>query len=337
MEWQSLKILMLVKAAKHIQADLCIIGGGIVGSSFASKIAQSPFNSKRIILIEGGDLFSKPDEEYSNRISSLRPSSVNYLQELGVWESIPRKWDYSQMKVWDGCSDGKIEFKGSPVATMVENRWIQYSLVQSLQELGDVKLINKERVKTISTLDGRPILELESGMTIDCESLVGADGPNSKVKEYAQIETVGLDYGQHGLVATVDVEECENQTAWQRFLPFGPVALLPVSTTKSSIVWTLDSRIVQKVAQLESNAFVELINAAFHNPYHDVLYLLKQIAGDGKPMVDFEAEAEWGRTRQLQPIHPPWIVNVQPHSRQPFPLRIAHAETYVGERSVLIG
>jgi ubiquinone biosynthesis monooxygenase Coq6 len=39
----------------------------------------------------------------------------------------------------------------------------------------------------------------------------------------------------------------------------------------------------------------------------------------------------------MQPFYPPWVVDVQPKSRQAFPLRIRHADTYVGERSVLIG
>jgi ubiquinone biosynthesis monooxygenase Coq6 len=146
-----------------------------------------------------------------------------------------------------------------------------------------------------------------------------------------------MDYSQSGLVATVELEESENTTAWQRFLPLGPVALLPLSRTHSSIVWTLDSKLVGKVAKLPAEAFVELLNAAFHNPYQDVMYLLKQIDSDGNPMVDFGKECEWGRTRELQNQHPPWVLDVQNNSRQAFPLRIRHARSYVGNRSVLIG
>ena len=67
-----------------------------------------------------------------------------------------------------------------------------------------------------------------------------------------------------GLVATVDVEtqSGENVTAWQRFLPTGPVALLPLSRTQSSLVWTLDSRLTRAMAELEPDTFITRLNSA---------------------------------------------------------------------------
>jgi 2-polyprenyl-6-methoxyphenol hydroxylase-like FAD-dependent oxidoreductase len=166
---------MITKAAKTLQAEICIVGGGIVGTSFASRLAQSVYNSKRIVVIEAGDLFTQPDlSSIANRVSSLTPTSVQYLQELGAWDLVPqeRKWGYHHMKVWDGCSEGEIEFDGSPVATIVENRLVQHALASTLKGLDSITVLNKERVKAIKTEGDRPVLELESGMKIDCEVVV---------------------------------------------------------------------------------------------------------------------------------------------------------------------
>ena len=77
-----------------------------------------------------------------------------------------------------------------------------------------------------------------------------------------------------GLVATLDVETHtrENVTAWQRFLPTGPVALLPLTSTKSSLVWTLDTRLTRAMAELEPNIFITRLNTALtSNQEHDSL------------------------------------------------------------------
>jgi ubiquinone biosynthesis monooxygenase Coq6 len=128
-------------------------------------------------LIEAGDLFSTINtNDYTNRVSSLTPSSVSYLKELGAWDYIPldRKKEYQHMQVWDACSQGKIEFNGNPVATIVENRFVQQSLVKTLDGLDSITVFNKERVKSITTQEERPMLSLESGKMISCDLLVMA-------------------------------------------------------------------------------------------------------------------------------------------------------------------
>lgn len=169
---------------------------------------------------------------------------------------------------------------------------------------------------------------------------MGADGPNSKVKSFAGIETSGFDYNQSGLVGTVTIEETDNKTAYQRFLQSGPIALLPLSCTKSSIVWSLSPKDAKKVAKLDPKRFTELLNAAFCNPNEDIQYLISQIDENGDSQVDFQDEVEWGQSRIPQPAIetcPPRVLDVDKGSRACFPLKIRHVERYFGDRVVLIG
>ncbi|KAJ3303889.1 putative ubiquinone biosynthesis monooxygenase [Kappamyces sp. JEL0829] len=246
------------------------------------------------------------------------------------------------MHVWDAVADGAIDFKKSsePIAHVVENRLLQAALAKVAESLQSVEVFDKEKVESIESFDDRPVLTLASGIQIACDLLIGADGPNSKVREFAGIESVGLNYSQHGLVGTVLIEQCDNKAAWQRFLPSGPIALLPLSTTQSSIVWSLTGDLASRLVKLSPDNFCQLLNAAIHNPVQDVQFLLESIDKNGETTVDFASEAAWGRDRaglaQTQ-SGAPWVVSVTEGSRAPFPLRMKHATTYSGHRVVLVG
>ncbi|KAH6569069.1 hypothetical protein BASA62_005107 [Batrachochytrium salamandrivorans] len=186
---------------------------------------------------------------------------------------------------------------------------------------------------------------LGSGDRFSCQLLIGADGGNSKVREFAGIQSIGWDYDGHGLVATLEIQNDSNcnDTAWQRFLPTGPIAILPLSSTKSSMVWSTTPAIAAKLLKLSDEDFVELVNAALHNPALDVEFALNQILPDGSVSseVDLKSEIEWGRLRGAAvgsgQGSPHRVVRVQPKSRAAFPLRLRNSTAYTGRRVALIG
>ena len=96
-------------------------------------------------------------------------------------------------------------------------------------------------------------IELENGDEIECELLVGADGGQSLVRKSLgrDKDMLAWQYHQMGLVATLQVSCDEaNVTAWQRFLPSGPIALLPLGPTSSSLVWTVPKSELQGLLSL---------------------------------------------------------------------------------------
>lgn len=207
----------------------------------------------RVALVEGLDLSHARDwksepETYSNRVSSLTPGSVGFFTDIGAWKHVQRDrvQAYHGMQVWDGVSGSRIEFNWSPsasetIAYMTENSNLVHGLLSRISALGGVEIIDKTRVESISfgedngELDLRtwPAVKISGGRTLVARLLVGADGANSPVRTFARIESRGWDYEQHGVVATVKLEDVggvrAEKTAYQRFLPTGPVALLPVS------------------------------------------------------------------------------------------------------------
>ncbi|KAJ3289009.1 putative ubiquinone biosynthesis monooxygenase [Borealophlyctis nickersoniae] len=334
--------------------DVCIVGGGIVGTALACALASRPAaSSLKVALVEAGDLFRpvevKPNV-YSNRVSSLTPGSVRFLQQLGVWQHIDatRPRPYDKMEVWDAVGEGRISFDaatmgGSAIAWILENNLVQAALAGSVRSAGsNIEVFNRAKVGSISggeTVGDWPVVQLEDGKTIRARLLIGADGANSKVREFAKIESVGWDYPQKGIVATLRVDNTvSNDTAWQRFLPTGPIALLPLADGYSSLVWSTRADLAPRICALPEKDFVELVNAAFSNPVPDVEFLTSQIAPDGKPTTDFAFEADWGRQRAVvNGPFPPKVLEVREGSRAPFPLRMRNSSRYVQDRIALIG
>ena len=88
---------------------------------------------------------------------------------------------------------------------------------------------------------------------------MGADGATSKVRSLAGIQSSTRDYNQRGLVATVEVSE-SNTTAWQRFLPTGPFALLPVRNGLFNIVWSTTSEVASAMESTNAEAAIQAFN-----------------------------------------------------------------------------
>ncbi len=82
------------------------------------------------------------------------------------------------------------------------------------------------------------------------------------VRTLAGIDLDARDYGQRGVVGFVASECAHEDTAWQRFLPGGPLALLPFADGDSSIVWTLPDADAARVLALDDAAFGRELTSA---------------------------------------------------------------------------
>ena len=129
---------------------------------------------------------------------------------------------------------GRIEFDcaelGAPaLGHIVENRAIVAALFGRVAECADVSCFNPDRLQSCERLDSGQIrLHLEQAGALEARLVVGADGALSKVREMMDFTTREWDYGHRAIVATVEVDQPHQKTAWQRFLPSGPLAFLPL-------------------------------------------------------------------------------------------------------------
>jgi len=260
------------------------------------------------------------------------------------------------MKVWDGVSGSRVTFDWHStdassyggqrtIAYMTENDNLKSGLLQRAHELGKIDMMDNVRVSDIQLgEDGAghdmrswPIISLSSGTTIAARLLIGADGVNSPVRNFAGIPSRGWDYNRHGVVATVRLgpsatSDYNLATAYQRFLPTGPCALLPLPNGLATLVWSTLPSHASTLKSLSSTDLLAMVNAGFRLSPTDLKYLHTIPAGQAE-------EVSWrlDHTPYDKHLVPPQLPSVQPGSIASFPLRLRHADTYTGERVALVG
>lgn len=238
------------------------------------------------------------------------------------------------------------------VATMCENSNLTSALLQRLGQPGvDVETMDKTKVQSIELgpepidekspdLSQWPIVTLPGNRTLAARLLVGADGANSPVRQFAGISSHGWDYNQHGVVATLQLDHPFNdldlRTAYQRFLPTGPIALLPLPGNKASLVWSISAQYAPRLKQLSPTELTEMVNAAFRLMTVDINYLLTN------PSASPSEELSWRESNTQAsetglPLSLPRVAGIQEGTVASFPLRMRHASTYTGHRMALIG
>ena len=296
-----------MSAAKKDQLqlfDIIVVGGGMVGATFACAIAKVQPEMK-IAVLDSADIPDWNESQYDQRVSAVTRASQHFLKNIGVWEKITQRRisPFREMHVWDATGEGEIHFDsaciGEPdMGHIVENSVIQLSAYEQLQQHENVSIFTHSKAQSLQVSDALVSLTLDDGRLLEAKLLVGADGANSWVRQAVNIETRGWDYDQKAVVTTVKTSQSHQETAWQRFLPTGPLAFLPLTEGRSSIVWSATHDRADQLLALSDDEFIAELVASF--------------------------DARLGKVESVTP-------------RLAFPLKLQHATTYISERVVLIG
>jgi 2-octaprenylphenol hydroxylase len=134
--------------------------------------------------------------------------------------------------------------------------------VDQLRQHANVELNFGVELAAIDRQPGVVVATTQDGRTVEAAVLVAADGSASVVRSRLEIPTVNLPYGQDAVVAHIRTEKSHAQTAWQRFLRTGPVALLPLDDGRSSVVWSMPSASAEKLLRRSDADFGAELTAA---------------------------------------------------------------------------
>lgn len=362
------------------------VAGATLACSLASRPS---FRHNRIALVEGMDLTSVKNWEpksdnFSNRVVSLTPGSMDFFNKIGLTKhmAMDRANGYRDMQVWDGVTGARIHLDSAllknygvdknieenTIAYIVENVNVQSAALKRLDECraegSHVDFIQKVKVAEIERspataeenadqgldLHDWPTVHLDNGRKLKARLLIGADGINSPVRSFAHIDSLGWDYDAHGVVATLKLDpERPNNTAWQRFLPTGPVAMLPLNEGYASMVWSTKPALAKALKNVSSSDFCHLVNAAYRMSNIDLKYLYKQIdMTTYQSKCDIQEEYEWRESVAKKGMSdmeilereyslPPQVIDIQENSRASFPFKLRNSEHYVADRVALVG
>jgi len=264
--------------------QVIIVGGGMVGSALAAGLANSDIS---VALIEPNSAQRPPIgslncSDFDTRVSAITAQSETLLKRLGVWALIPenRKSPYQGMTVWDGEGTGEVNFSANELhvpclGTIVENREIVWALQQVVEQASNIDII-RDTVTHIDNQDeqGLTPVFLSSKSCLKTSLLVGADGALSRIKQWGEFANREWDYQHQALVATIELEQSHQMTAWQRFRQEGPLALLPLAADNDktcSIVWSTNEEECQQLLSLSDDEFCQQLGMAFENRLGQIL------------------------------------------------------------------
>ena len=282
--------------------DLVVVGAGVVGSAAALAAAR---DGLRVALVEAQAPAPWSAASPDLRVYAFAPDNQALLDDLGAWASVrsARAHPYRRMRVWDAAGGGELDFDADAMGRQHLGHIVEHALLVDRlwaacgREPNLVRHCPDALESIEQDADGVAAV-LASGQRLRARLLLGADGAASAVRGLVDLPVDRHDYGQRGLVAYIGTERPHEDTAWQRFLPTGPLAFLPCADGLSSIVWTLPDAEAERLLSLDDQAFASELTRAF--------------------------DARLGE-----------VVSVS--SRAAFPLRRQLAKNYVAGRVALVG
>jgi 2-polyprenylphenol 6-hydroxylase len=274
---------------------ILVVGTGMIGSTLVRAL-QTTLPKAQILWVGAENNKPNPEAGRDARVIACAPGSRKLFEDLGVWQKLPqdRVGPYIRMSVWDYDGTGQVDFSADELSTtkdseagerqraslghIIENSVLLEALEKSINE-SDVSVEKHipAKVAGIETLESGEIrVRLESGVELLADMVCAADGANSQLRDWVGLSTKEWSCQQRALTAVVSHSSSHQQTAWQAFLPTGPLAFLPLSETKaetkaeagaetsaehrSSIVWSLDLDAVEDIENLQDTDFLKQIN-----------------------------------------------------------------------------
>jgi 2-octaprenyl-3-methyl-6-methoxy-1,4-benzoquinol hydroxylase len=282
--------------------DLVVVGAGVVGAAAALAAAR---DGLRVALVEAHEAPAWRADAPDLRVYAFAPDASALLDDLGAWEDVraARAQPYRRMRVWDAAGGGELVFDADAfgrreLGHIVEHGLLVDRLRAACARAPGLQRLCPDTVHAFEDGDDGAAVVLDGGRRLHARLVLGADGAASPLRRLAGVDSDEHDYGQRAIVAYVGHERPHELTAWQRFLPSGPLAFLPCADGRSSIVWTLPSADAARLLAVDDDTFRRELTRAF--------------------------DARLGE-----------IVSVS--ARAAFPLRRALATRYVAGRLALVG
>ncbi|WP_350603742.1 2-octaprenyl-6-methoxyphenyl hydroxylase [Pseudoalteromonas sp. SMN1298-MNA-CIBAN-0114] len=249
------------------QFDVVIIGGGLAGASCALSVAKTN-PALNIAVVEANQVTGDYHPSFDDRSIALAQQSVEYLQSLNLFEqNAPYTAAIKKVSVSDRGHFGKAhincdEFAKPSLGYVVEvnpfGRALHLRLTQS-----NITLLCPDSVTAIEQTLHSNTLTLQSGEQLNAALLVIADGAQSPTRSLLGLGFNTQPYEQGAIIANVEVAGGHNNHAFERFTQNGPMALLPMSNNRYSLVWCMSQDQVEQHMALSEQAFLIALQSAF--------------------------------------------------------------------------
>ncbi len=288
------------------KTDILIVGGGLNGPALALALAQTGHS---VTVIDALAETVRKNAAFDGRAYALALASQRLLDAIGVWERVAEHAQpMLEIKVTDGHAGAgpspffmhfdHAEIEEGPMGYMVEDRHLRRAFLDAMAKEKGVTQISGRTVIAQEADATRVTLTLDDNSTVTGGLLVGCDGRRSGTAARAGIKRTGWDYGQTALVCAIEHDLPHHGVAHQFFMPPGPLAILPLTGNRSSIVWSERTEAAQRINALPEAEYLQVLRPRFGDFLGDI-----RLAGD----------------------------------RFTYPLNLTIANSFIGDRMALVG
>ncbi len=287
-------------------SDILIVGGGLNGPALALALAQT---GHTVTIVDALAQKVRKNAAFDGRAYALALASQRLLQTIGVWDRVAEHAQpMLEIKVTDGHAGtgpspffmhfDHAEIEEGPMGYMVEDRHLRRAFLDAMDADSNITQINGRTVIAQDQSATGVTLTLDDGSTLTGSLLVGCDGRRSGTAARAGIKRSGWDYGQTALVCAIEHDLPHHGIAHQFFMPPGPLAILPLTGNRSSIVWSERTDAAKRINALPEADYLQVLRPRFGDFLGDI-----NLAGD----------------------------------RFTYPLNLTIANAFIGERMALVG
>ncbi len=244
------------------RTDIILVGGGLTAKCAALMLSFSGYSFRWNTPHQT----KKPQD---SRTTTIHDAGMKMLSALGVWNQMAETPSpIHKIAVAHGAPPERRGQKDWPLfwdndvpamAHVVRNALLSdaFDSVYYGPAPVEIEFIQLDRNHDITTLTG------ENGQTYDCSLAIACDGASSKLRTLAGLKSVPLPVKQTAIVSVVSTDRPLQQTAYQRFLTSGPLAIMPTGDYEGSIVWSLPDDVAQTLSQRKSEEVSAFLNSQF--------------------------------------------------------------------------
>ena len=254
-----------------MKTDLIIVGGGLNGPALALAASNAGFS---VTIVDALPAATRSLRDFDGRSYALALTSKRLLQGIGIWPDVA---DHAQpmleIKVTDGrAGEGAApwmmhfdhaEIEEGPMGYLVEDRHLRAAFLAAMDASDLITQIDATRIVAQDVGADGVTVTLDNGDTIKGGLLIGSDGRGSGTGARAGIKRIGWGYDQTAVVCAVEHDKPHAGIAHQFFMPNGPLAILPLTGNRSSIVWSETTQCATHLMTLGDAAFLDELRPAF--------------------------------------------------------------------------
>lgn len=241
--------------------DLAIVGGGIVGNTLALALQHSGL---RVVLIEAQQ---ESISVAKGRAYVLSMLSGQIFAGLGIWERVlPQICQFREIQISDADYGGVVKLYPQDLGTEVlgyaaTHEVLLTALQSAIQRAENMTILCPAQVVAVVNRDGYSEITVQTAdapqQKIRTRLTIGADGSQSPLRQRAGINTLGWNYWQSCVTATIKPEKPHGNVAYERFWYAGPIGVIPLADGCCQVVWTVPHQEAQELQDLPLTEFLE--------------------------------------------------------------------------------